>query len=212
MASLLERALADEGHVVDVARDGTEALYLAGETAYDAILLDVMIPAPDGYEVARRLRRDGCWVPVLMLTARDDIRDRVLGLDIGADDYLTKPFSLDELFARVRSLVRRAPRERPAVLQVGDLRLDPAARTVARDGVPVELTSREFALLTELMRAPGTVLTRTELLERVWDAAEDSTSNVVDSCVRHLREKVDRPFSRQSIQTVRGAGYRVCHG
>jgi two-component system OmpR family response regulator len=172
----------------------------------------VMLPDLDGFEVSRRLRQAGRWSPVLMLTARDAVADRVAGLDAGADDYLTKPFSFAELLARLRALVRRGAAERPPVLRVGDLELDPARRTVARDGTAIDLTAREFALLEYLMRHAGDVLTRTQLIEHVWDFAYDGDSNVVDVYVRYLRNKVDRPFGRDSIRTVRGAGYRLEDG
>jgi two-component system, OmpR family, response regulator len=209
MASLLQRGLREEGYAVDVASEGREALWLATENGYDAVILDVMLPDLDGFEVCRKLREAGRWSPVLMLTARDGIADRVTGLDAGADDYLTKPFSFAELLARVRALVRRGAPERPAELRVGDLILDPATRRVTRDGTPVELTAREFALLEFFMRHPGEVLSRTLLIEHVWDFAFAGDSNVVDVYVRYLREKVDRPFGRASIETVRGAGYRL---
>src|SRR5664279_241874 len=209
MAALLGRALRREGYAVDVVGDGQDAVWIALENDYDAILLDAMIPGPDGFAVARRLRAEGRWAPILMLTARDRLRDRVAGLDSGADDYLTKPFQLEELFARIRSLTRRAPRERPIVLRVGDLTLDPVTREVRRGDTPVLLSVKEFALLMELMRAPGEVLSRTQLIERVWDFGYDGGSNIVDVYVRYLREKVERPFGLITIETVRGAGYRL---
>jgi two-component system, OmpR family, response regulator len=209
MARLLERGLEEEGHAVDVATGGEEAIWLATENPYDAVILDVMLPDVDGLEVCRRLRAAGRWSPVLMLTARDAIPDRVSGLDTGADDYLTKPFSFAELLARLRALVRRGAPGRPAVLRVGDLTLDPAARRVTRDGAPIDLTAKEFGLLEYFIRHPGEVLSRTRLIEHVWDFAYDGDSNVVDVYIRYLREKVDRPFGRDSIQTVRGAGYRL---
>jgi two-component system OmpR family response regulator len=209
MAALLQRGLREEGYAVDVASDGRDALWLATENGYDAIVLDVMLPDVDGFEVCRKLREAGRWSPVLMLTARDGVADRVTGLDAGADDYLTKPFSFAELLARLRALVRRGAPERPAVLQVGDLALDPATRRVARDGTPIDLTPREFALLEFFMRHPGEVLSRTRLIEHVWEFAFEGDSNVVDVYVRYLREKVDRPFGLDSIETVRGAGYRL---
>jgi two-component system OmpR family response regulator len=209
MASLLQRGLQEEGYAVDVAADGQEALWLATETPYDAIVLDVMLPDVDGFEVSRTLREAGRWSPVLMLTARDAVADRVGGLDAGADDYLTKPFSFAELLARLRALVRRGTPHRPPVLEVGDLALDPATRRVVRGDMPVELTAREFSLLEYLMRHPGEVLSRTRLIEHVWDFAFEGDSNVVDVYIRYLREKVDRPFGRDSIETVRGAGYRL---
>ena len=207
MADLLRRGLERETYAVDIAENGTDALWMATETEYDVILLDAMIPAPDGFAVCAELRTRGRWTPVLMLTARDAIDDRVRGLDAGADDYLTKPFAFAELYARLRALTRRDAVERPAVLVVGSLTLDPATRQAARDGVQIELSPTEFALLEQFMRQPGTVLTRTHMLEHVWDFAYDGTSNVVDVYVRYLREKIDRPFGCQSIETVRGVGY-----
>jgi two-component system, OmpR family, response regulator len=209
MAGLLKRALEEEGYAVDVTGSGGEALWLGTENPYDAILLDLMLPDVDGFAVCRGLRERGRWTPVLMLTARDAVRDRVAGLDAGADDYLTKPFSLAELLARLRALIRRGATERPAVLRVGDLSLDPAARSVSRDGHAIELTAKEYALLECFMRHPGEVLTRTRLIEHVWDFAYEGDSNVVDVYVRYLRNKVDRPFGRDSIETVRGSGYRL---
>ena len=209
MASLLERALVKQGYAVEVAHTGQDALWHVLEHDYDAVVLDAMIPAPDGFEVCRQMRAADRWAPVLMLTARDAVTDRVNGLDAGADDYLTKPFALAELHARLRALTRRDPRERPVVLAVGDLTLDPVGRVVRRGEVAVELSPKEFSLLAELMRHQGEVLTRTHLLEHVWDVAYDGDSNVVDVYVRYLRNKVDRPFDRASVQTVRGVGYRV---
>jgi len=209
MAGLLKRGLEEEGYAVDTAGDGREALWLATENPYDAIVLDVMLPDLDGFEVCRRLRDAGRWSPVLMLTARDAVPDRVEGLDAGADDYLTKPFSFAELLARVRALVRRGTPERPPALGAGNLTLDPATRRVARGDATIELTAKEFALLEFLMRHPGEVLSRTRLIEHVWDFAYEGDSNVVDVYVRYLREKVDRPFGMNSIETVRGAGYRL---
>ncbi|MCW2777079.1 MAG: response regulator mprA [Frankiales bacterium] len=209
MASLLERALVKQGWSVVVARTGEDGLWHALEEAFDVVVLDVMVPAPDGYEVCRQMRAAGRWAPVLLLTARDAVDDRVTGLDAGADDYLTKPFALAELHARLRALVRRDPRERPVVLTVGDLTLDPVSREVRRGDVLVELSPKEHGLLEALMRRPGQVLTRTHLLEHVWDAAYEGDSNVVDVYVRYLRIKVDRPFGRETLQTVRGVGYRL---
>jgi two-component system OmpR family response regulator len=209
MAGLLKRALEEEGYAVDVAGDGPEAVWLGTENPYDAIVLDVMLPGMDGFAVCRRLREAGRWSPVLMLTARDAVADRVAGLDAGADDYLTKPFSIAELLARIRALIRRGAVERPSVLRAGDLTLDPATKIVARVGAPIELTAKEFALLEYLMRHPGEVLTRTRLIEHVWDFAYEGDSNVVDVYIRYLRNKIDRPFGRDSIETVRGAGYRL---
>jgi two-component system OmpR family response regulator len=209
MASLLRRGLGEEGHVVDVAGKGDEGLWMAGEVRYDAIVLDLMLPGMDGFEVCRRLREGGVWTPVLVLTARDSMEDRVSGLDAGADDYLPKPFSFAELFARLRALARRGAAERPAVVKVGDLRLDPATRQVWRGTTEVGLSAKEFALMETFIRRPGHVLTREQLLEHAWDFAFEPSSNVVDVYVRYLREKVDRPFGRRSIETVRGVGYRL---
>lgn len=209
MASLVRRGLEREGYVVDVATDGSEALWAAREQEFDAIVLDAMIPEPDGFAVCRALRQEGRWAPVLMLTARDGVEDRVRGLDAGADDYLTKPFAFEELFARLRALTRRGVTERPIRLQVGDLVLDPVTRRVGRGEEPIDLSVKEFALLEFLMRNPDEVLTRTRILEHVWDFAYDGGSNVVDVYIRYLREKVDRPFARRDIETVRGVGYRL---
>ena len=209
MASLLRRGLSEEGLAADVARTGDDAIWMARATEYDAIVLDVMLPGTDGFQVCRRLREAGTWSPVLMLTARDAVEDRVEGLDAGADDYLTKPFSFAELLARLRALVRRPPLERPTVLEVGDLRLDPAAHRVWRGETEVHLSAKEFALLETFMRRPGEVLSRFHLLEHCWDNGYENRSNVVDVYVRYLREKIDRPFGRTSLETVRGAGYRL---
>jgi len=209
MASFLSRALAKQGYSVVVAGTGEDALWNALENDFDAVILDVMIPAPDGFEVLRRMRAQGRWAPVLMLTARDAVPDRVAGLDAGADDYLTKPFALDELLARLRALTRSDPRERPVVLEVGDLTLDPVSREVRRGADPITLSPKEFALLEELMRHSGEVLTRTYLLDHVWDFAYDGDSNVIDVYVRYLRNKIDRPWDRATLQTVRGVGYRL---
>jgi two-component system, OmpR family, response regulator len=209
MAELLRRGLQEEGYAVDVASTGEEGVWLGTENDYDAVVLDVMLPDGDGFEVCRRLRQADRWAPVMMLTARDAVLDRVAGLDAGADDYLTKPFSFQELFARVRALVRRGVGERPTVLEVGNLRLDPATRRVHRGDEELSLTAKEAALLEYLLRHPGEVLTRAQIIEHVWDFAYDGGSNVVDVYVRYLREKVDRPFGHRSIETVRGAGYRL---
>jgi two-component system OmpR family response regulator len=209
MASLLQRALEREGYAVDVTGDGVDAIWLATENDYDAIVLDVMIPPPDGFDVCRTLRERERWAPVLLLTARDSVADRVTGLDAGADDYLAKPFSFDELSARLRALTRRTVTERPTVLEAAGLRLDPAAHTVTRAEHPIDLSPKEFSLLEMFMRSPGKVLTRTELLEHVWDFAYDGTSNVIDVYIRYLRSKIDRPFDLDSIETVRGVGYRL---
>jgi two-component system OmpR family response regulator len=209
LASVIQRGLRGDTIAADVAGTGEDALWMAGSIDYDAIVLDVMLPGIDGFETCRRLREDGIWSPVVMLTARDAVEDRVAGLDGGADDYLIKPFSFAELLARLRALARRGPTERPVVLEVGDLRLDPATRQVWRGAEEVELSAREFALLETFMRRPGQVLSRFLLLEHVWDYEYENRSNVVDSGVRHLREKIDRPFNVESIETVRGAGYRM---
>jgi len=209
LANLLARGLREEGYAADLADRGEEALWMAHAVPYDAIVLDVMLPGLDGFAVCRRLRQEGVWSPVLMLTARDEIDDRVVGLDAGADDYLTKPFSFEELLARLRSLTRRAPVERPPVLAVGGLRLDPAAHRAWRGEAELDLSAKEFALLELFMRRPGAVLTRGRLLEGAWDIAFESRSNVVDVYVRYLREKIDRPFGCKSIETVRGVGYRL---
>jgi len=209
MAAAIGRGLRYEGLIVDVAGDGEEALRVAGAVDYDAMVLDVMLPGADGFETCRRLRAAGNWVPVLMLTARDAIEDRVRGLDGGADDYLTKPFSLAELTARLRALARRGPIERPAVLEADGLRLDPATREVHRGDTPIELSAREFGLLEALMRRPGQVFSRMQLLEAAWDQGFEQRSNVVEVYVAYLRDKVDRPFGAASIETVRGAGYRI---
>lgn len=209
MAALIRRGLEREGYAVDMAADGAEALWAAREQDYDAIVLDAMIPAPDGFAVCRTLREEGRWAPVVMLTARDSVDDRVRGLDAGADDYLTKPFAFAELFARLRALTRRQVVARPVALTVGDLELDPATRSVSRSGTAITLSVKEFALLEFLMRHPDEVLTRQAILEHVWDFAYDGVSNVVDVYIRYLREKVDRPFARDTIETVRGVGYRL---
>jgi len=207
MADLLRRALGREGYSVDVATTGEEALWAAREHPYDAMVLDGMIPPPDGFEVCRRLRAEEHWVPVLMLTARDRVEDRVSGLDAGADDYLTKPFALTELFARVRALVRRQPAERPTSLAVGDLDLDPASHEVRRGGQLVDLTPKAFALLEYLLRNRDRVVSRSELIEHVWDFAFDGGSNVVDAYVKRVRDAIDPPGEPSLIETVRGSGY-----
>ena len=209
LGELLGRGLREEGYAADVADRGEAALWMAQAVDYDAIVLDVMLPGVDGLDVCRRLRRDGVWTPVLMLTARDAIEDRVSGLDTGADDYLTKPFSFDELLARLRALLRRAPAERPAVLEVGDLHLDPASHRAWRGDHELDLSAKEFALLEVFMRRAGVALTRNQLLDGAWDLAFESRSNVVDVYVRYLRQKIDRPFGTDSIETVRGVGYRL---
>jgi two-component system, OmpR family, response regulator len=209
MAALIQRGLVEEGYAADVARTGEEAVWMARATPYDAIVLDVMLPGQNGLEVCRLLREGGVWSPILMLTARDGVEDKVSGLDSGADDYLTKPFSFAELLARLRALTRRGPSERPAVLEVGSLRLDPATRQAWRGDVEIDLSAKEFALLETFMRRPGEVLSRLDLLEHAWDYAYENKSNVVDVYVGYLRGKIDRPFGTDSLETVRGAGYRL---
>jgi two-component system, OmpR family, response regulator len=209
LANLIRRGLHKEGMAADVEANGEEALIRAQATEYDAIILDLMLPGLDGFEVCRRLRAAEVWSPILVLTARDSVRDRVAGLDGGADDYLTKPFSYAELLARLRALTRRGSVERPTELRVGELRLDPAKRRVRRGDTEIDLSAKEFAILETFMRRPGEVLSRFALLEHVWDYEYENRSNVVDSYVRYLRQKIDRPFGVHSIETVRGAGYRL---
>jgi two-component system OmpR family response regulator len=209
MASLLRRALRGDGVAADVAVKGEDALWMAGSTSYDAIVLDVMLPGIDGFETCRRLRGDGIWTPVLMLTARDGLSDRVAGLDGGADDYLTKPFALAELQARLRALARRGPVERPPVLEAGTLRLDPATQRVWRGETEIQVSTKGFALLQILMGRPGAVVSRFELLEGAWDNEYEHRSNVIDVHIRQLRERIDKPFGVRSIETVRGVGYRL---
>jgi len=209
MADLIRRGLSQEGLAVDVAGDGEAGIELARTTTYDALVLDVMLPGISGFEACRTLRDTGVWTPVLMLTARDSVDDRVTGLDAGADDYLVKPFAWAELLARLRALMRRGEHERPTVLEAGDLRLDPATRTVHRGEAEIALSGKEFALLEAFMRRPGEVLSRAYLLERAWDGGYDARSNIVDVYIRHLRAKVDAPFGRRTLETVRGSGYRL---
>jgi two-component system OmpR family response regulator len=209
MAALIRRGLVEEGYAADIARSGEDAIWMAGSTPYDAIILDVMLPGRDGFEVCRELRDNDVWSPILMLTARDGVEDRVAGLDSGADDYLTKPFSFAELLARLRALTRRGLGERATVLEAGSLRLDPARRQVWRRDTEVGLSAKEFSLLETFMRHPGEVLTRLDLLEHAWDYGYENRSNVVDVYVRYLRAKVDRPFGVSSLETIRGAGYRL---
>ena len=209
MAALIRRGLVEEGYAADVARTGEDAVDMAHATPYDAIILDVMLPGRGGFEVCRELRAGGVWAPILLLTARDGVEDRVAGLDAGADDYLTKPFSFAELLARLRALARRGQRQRPTVLEAGSLRLDPATRQVWRGDTGIELSAKEFALLETFLRRPGEALSRLELLEHAWDYAYENRSNVVDVYVGYLRAKIDRPFGRHSIETVRGVGYRL---
>lgn len=212
MARVLRRGLEQEGYAVDIASNGTDGLHMATEQDYDAVLLDVMLPGIDGVDVCRGMRERSRWAPVLMLTARDAVGDRVRGLDSGADDYLVKPFSFEELLARLRSLVRRGAKERPATLVSGPLLLDPATRRVERDGRQVALTPKEHALLEYFMRNAGQVVTRTKILEHVWDYNYDGGSNVVDVYVKYLRKKLDTPYGTQLIKTVRGAGYLLDPG
>jgi two-component system OmpR family response regulator len=213
MAALVKRGLEEQGYAVDVVGDGGDALWMSAEHRYDAVVLDVVLDAtgsgPDGFEICRQLREQACWSPILMLTARDSVEDRVRGLNAGADDYLTKPFSFQELIARLRAVMRRGALERPAELAIGDLRLDPATHDVRRGHHRVDLTAKEFALLEFLIGRPDEVVTRTNLIEHVWDFAFEGDSNVVDVHVRNLRTKIDRPFGRASLETVRGVGYRL---
>jgi two-component system, OmpR family, response regulator len=209
LASLIRKGLREQGMLADVAINGEDALWMAGATSYDALVLDVNLPGIDGFEVCHRLRTDGVRTPILMLTARDGVDDRITGLDTGADDYVVKPFDFNELFARVRALARRGPAERGPMLTVGDLTLDVATHTVARAGVEVPLSTKELQLLEVFMRRPGQVLSRYDLLEGAWEMDYENRSNVVDVYVRYLREKIDRPFGVETIETVRGAGYRL---
>jgi len=205
LADLLARGLREEGHAVDVAGDGGDAVWMARAARFDVIVLDVMLPGLDGFSVCRRLRDEGVWTPVLMLTAREAVEDRVAGLDAGADDYLAKPFAFDELLARLRALTRRAPSERPTLLAVDDLRLDPAAHRAWRGDDELDLSAKEFALLELFMRNPGAVLSRDQLIDGAWDMSFERRSNVIDVYVRYLRGKI----GRDSIETVRGIGYRL---
>jgi two-component system, OmpR family, response regulator len=205
LADLLARGLREEGHAADIATEGEQALWMAQAAPFDAIVIDVMLPGIDGFEVCRRLRASEVWAPVLMLTARDSVEDRVSGLDAGADDYLMKPFAFDELLARLRALTRRAPAERPTMVEVGELRLDPAAHRAWRTGVELDLSAKEFALLELFMRNPGVVLSRDQLLDGAWDMSFERRSNIIDVYVRYLRGKI----GRDSIDTIRGRGYRL---
>jgi two-component system, OmpR family, response regulator len=209
LAKLIREGLRGEGLLADVAVTGEDALWMAGATPYDAICLDVNLPGIDGFETCRRLRAGGVQTPILMLTARDAVEDRISGLDTGADDYLSKPFDFGELLARLRALARRAPARGGPVLKVGDLTLDPATRRVDRGGRNISLSTKEFQLLEVFMRRPGDVLSRLDLLDGAWDDAYENRSNVVDVYVRYLRDKIDRPFGVQTLETVRGAGYRL---
>jgi DNA-binding response OmpR family regulator len=209
LAAGLKKGLEAEGFAVDVALDGTEGLWLAREQAYDAIVLDIMLPGINGYRICATLREEGNWTPILMLTAKDGELDEAEALDTGADDYLTKPFSSVVLVARLRALIRRGAGERPAVLSAGDLRYDPAARRAWRGEVELTLTAREAALLEFLLRRKGEVVTKSEIVDHVWDFGFDGDLNIVEVYVRRLRNTLDRPFGRDAIRTVRGAGYRL---
>lgn len=209
LASLIQKALREQGMLVDLSGTGEDALWMAGSTPYDVIVLDINLPGIDGFEVCGRLRSDGIATPILMLTARDGVEDRIAGLDTGADDYVQKPFDFGELFARVRALARRGPVSRGPVLTVGDLELDLATHTASRAGAEIPLSTKEVQLLEVFMRRPGQVLSRYELLEGAWEMGYENRSNVVDVYVRYLREKIDRPFGVDTIETVRGAGYRL---
>jgi two-component system OmpR family response regulator len=209
LAAGLKKGLEAEGFATDVALSGTDGLWMAREHPYDVIVLDIMLPGVNGYKICATLREEGVWTPILMLTAKDGELDEAEALDTGADDYLTKPFSYVVLLARLRSLLRRGVRERPAVLEAGDLRLDPGARHVWRGDQELNLTSREMALLEFLLRRRGEVASKRDILDHVWDYDFDGDPNIVEVYIRHLRNKLDRPFGRNSIETVRGAGYRL---
>ncbi len=209
VAQFIQKGLKEEGHAVDVAHDGEEGEYLGEINEYDLIILDVMLPKKNGFEVCRELRERGVGSPVLMLTARDAVEDKVRGLDAGADDYLTKPFAFEELLARVRALLRRASESKSPILKIADLELDPMSRRVTRAGQPIRLTTKEYALLEYMMRNPGQVLSRTRIGEHVWDMNFDPESNVIDVYVSHLRNKVDKGFEPPLIHTLRGQGYML---
>jgi two-component system OmpR family response regulator len=209
LAALIQRGLSEDGNVADVAGSGEDAVWMAIATPYDVIVLDVMLPGMDGFATCRELRRREIWTPVLILTARDAVEDRVHGLDTGADDYLVKPFSFAELVARMRALARRAPVERPAILEVGDLRLDPAGKRAWRGDEEIDLSPTEFGLLEFFMRRPGVTLSRADLVRGAWDMSFEHRSNIVDVYVRYLRAKIDRPFDRRALETIRGVGYRL---
>ena len=209
MADMLRRGLTEDGYSVDVTRDGIDAVWMASEVGYDAVLLDVNLPGISGVEVCRRLRAKGVWVPVLMVTSRTAIDDRVVGLDVGADDYLAKPFSFVELHARIRALIRRGSPPRPTVLAAGGLYLDPAARSVRRDAVQLCLSAKEFELLKLFLQHVDEVLSRDFIVEHAWDFAFQLGSNIVDQHVASIRRKIDRPFHLDQLETVRGAGYRL---
>lgn len=212
LAVLLQRGFQDEGYAVDLSAAGDDALWKATEINYDAIILDLMLPQMNGIEVCKGLRSAGRWSPIIMLTARNEVHNRIAGLDAGADDYLAKPFAFAELAARTRALIRRGEVDRPTILQVGTLILDPAAHSVRRGNDQLDLTAKEFAILELLMRHPGQVLTRDRILHHVWDIAYDASSNVIDQHVALLRKKVDRPYGREDIKTIRGVGYRLGQG
>ena len=209
MAAAIRRALRGAGVVADVTQSGTDAVWMALASEYDVIVLDVGLPDVDGFDVCVQLRRAGVWTPVIMVTARDGVADRVRGLDAGADDYLIKPFSLEELLARLRALTRRGGVERPTVVEVGSLRLDPATRQLWRGEIEIELSSKEFAVIDAFMRHAGQVMSQQQLLNAAWEFDYEHRSNVVEVYVRYLREKIDRPFGVESIETVRGVGYRL---
>jgi DNA-binding response OmpR family regulator len=209
LAAGLKRGLEAEGFAVDVAVDGTDGLWMAREQPYDAMVLDILLPGVNGFKICSTLREEGNWTPILMLTAKDGELDEAEALDSGADDYLTKPFSYVVLVAHLRALLRRGVRERPAVMEAGDLRLDPASHRCWRGEIEVELTPREFSLLEFLLRRKGEVLPKREILDHVWDYDFEGDPNIVEVYVRHLREKLDRPFDRDMVRTVRGAGYRL---
>jgi two-component system OmpR family response regulator len=211
-AALIARGLREHAYAVDVAGTGRDGIWLGTAHDYDLMILDVMLPDIDGFAVLEELRASGRWAPVLLLTARASVPDRIHGLDSGADDYLVKPFSFGELLARARALIRRESRPRPTTLTVDDLTIDPASHAVHRGATPIRLTAKEFALLEVLARRAGEVVPRAELLARCWDDAFDGDSNVLDVFIRYLRQKIDRPFGRQSIETVRGVGYRLRSG
>lgn len=209
LAEGLRKGLEAEGFAADVAATGTDGLWMAREHPYDAIVLDIMLPGLNGYRVCATLRAEGVWTPILMLTAKDGEFDEAEALDTGADDYVTKPFSYVALVARIRALIRRGAAERPAILQAGDLHFDPGARRAFRGDAELNLTSREAALLEFLLRRAGDVVSKTDIIDHVWEGEFDGSLNIVEVYIGHLRNKVDRPFGRSAIQTVRGAGYRL---
>ena len=212
LAAGLKKGLEAEGFASDVALNGTDGLWMARENPYDAIVLDIMLPGINGFKVCSSLRDEGIWTPILMLTAKDGELDEAEALDLGADDYLTKPFSYVVLVARIRALLRRGAPKRPTVLEIGDLRYDPGSRRVWRGGTEIQLTAREMSLLEYLLRQKENVVSKREILDHVWDYDFDGDPNIVEVYIRHLRNKLDRPFGKESIQTVRGAGYRLVEG